>query len=199
MSDYLWDRSGEPDEEIQKLEEILAPLSYQPRPLIIPATVMPERRHRFVPALAIAATILLAALALGLWFAVRRNQVVPPLRAGLPPAHTPETTGPLPATSPEQPKGNLAQKDNAPESGPGIPRRQVGQVVSRRERSKPIERQPARETIATTGPEASAGEAEGEAAKEQLMTALRLVSTKLHHAQKRTQGDHLIRNQHKVG
>lgn len=189
MSDYLWDRSGEPDEEIQKLEEILAPLSYQPRPLIIPATVMPGRRHRFVPVLTIAATILLAALALGLWFAVRRNQVVQPVIAELPPAHSPERAGPLPATSPEEPK--VAQKDNSPEPAPRTPHRET---ITRRERSRPIERQPSPETIAAT-----ADEAEGEAAKEQLMTALRLVSTKLHHAQKRTQGDHLIRNQHKVG
>jgi hypothetical protein len=196
MSDYLWDRSGEPDEEIQKLEEILAPLSYQPRPLIIPATVIPRGRHRFMPALTIAATILLAALALGLWFAVRRNQEVQPLRAGLPPAHIPERTGPLPATSPEEPKPKLAQNDNSPEVAPRIPHRET---IIRRERNRPIERQPGPETIATRRPEASAREAEGEAAKEQLMTALRLVSTKLHHAQKRTQGDHLIRNQHKVG
>ena len=196
MSDYLWDRSGEPDEEIKKLEEILAPLSYQTRPLIIPATVMPGRRHRFVPALAIAATILLAALALGLWFAVRRNQVVQPLRAEQPPAQTPEKTGPLAATSPEEPKGKLAQNDNAPELAPRIPHRQE---ISRRERGRPIARQPDPETIAGSRQEASAGAAEGEAAKEQLMTALRLASTKLHHAQKRTQGDHLIRNQHKVG
>jgi hypothetical protein len=194
MSDYLWDRSGEPDEEIQKLEEILAPLSYQPRPLIIPATVMPGRRLRFVPVLTIAATILLAALALGLWFAVRRHQVVPPLTAGVPSAKTPERIGPLAATTPEEPK--VAQKDNSSEPAQRIPHRET---INRRERRKPIERQTAPETIATNRPDASASEAEGEAAKEQLMTALRLVSTKLHHAQKRTQGDHLIRNQHKVG
>src|SRR6266545_7807215 len=32
-SDYLWDRTGEPDPEIQELEEILGTLRYQPRPL----------------------------------------------------------------------------------------------------------------------------------------------------------------------
>ena len=35
--DYLWDRTGEPDPEIQKLEEVLGTLRYQPRPLRIPA------------------------------------------------------------------------------------------------------------------------------------------------------------------
>ena len=35
--DYLWDKSGQPDPEIQQLEEILGTLRYQPRPLEIPA------------------------------------------------------------------------------------------------------------------------------------------------------------------
>jgi hypothetical protein len=34
---YLWDRTGEPDPEIQKLEELLGELRYQPQPLHIPA------------------------------------------------------------------------------------------------------------------------------------------------------------------
>ena len=29
--DYLWDKTGEPDPEIQQLEEILGTLRYQPR------------------------------------------------------------------------------------------------------------------------------------------------------------------------
>jgi len=196
MSDYLWDRSGEPDEEIQKLEEILVPLSYQPRPLIIPATVVPGRRHRLVPALTIAATLLLAALALGLWFSVKRDQAVQPLKAELPPAHNLASKDPLPFSSPEESKVIARPPIESPQFGPRMPHRQL---VARRERRKPIERQTAPETIATRTTEAKASEAEGEAAKEQLMTALRLVSTKLNHAQKRTQGGHLIRNQHKVG
>jgi hypothetical protein len=52
-------------------------------------------------------------------------------------------------------------------------------------------------------PELTAAErAEGERAKEQLFIALRLASSKLNQAQKRTQGAppaHQIRNQHKVG
>ena len=35
--DYLWDKTGEPDPEVQELEEILGTLRYQPRPLEIPA------------------------------------------------------------------------------------------------------------------------------------------------------------------
>ena len=201
MSDYLWDGSGEPDEETQKLEEILAPLGYQPRPLEIPASVAPGRRHSLLPALTIAATILLAALALGLWLTINRNQAVQPLKAGLPPTQNPDRNTPLPVSSPEKPEVAVAAERDLNQAGPRGPHRQL---VSRREHNPPIERQPARETLASRtaeaeANEAEANEAEGEAAKEQLMTALRLVSTKLNHAQKRAQGDHLIRNQHKVG
>ena len=31
--DYLWDKSGEPDPQIQQLEEILGTLRYRSRPL----------------------------------------------------------------------------------------------------------------------------------------------------------------------
>ena len=45
MSDnYLWDRSGEPDPELQELEEILGALRYQPRSLEIPSGVQAGRR-----------------------------------------------------------------------------------------------------------------------------------------------------------
>jgi len=75
--DYLWDKSGEPDPEIQELEQILAPLRYQPKPLELPVE---KRRSYFVP-LAIAATLLVALLAAGLWLKVRRQKVVPPQQA----------------------------------------------------------------------------------------------------------------------
>ena len=36
--DYLWDKTGQPDPEIQKLEEILGTLRHQPKPLELPAS-----------------------------------------------------------------------------------------------------------------------------------------------------------------
>ena len=59
--DYLWDKSGEPDPQIQQLEEILGTLRYQPQPLQLP------RRRPYLALLAIAATIVMALLAGGLW------------------------------------------------------------------------------------------------------------------------------------
>lgn len=54
----------------------------------------------------------------------------------------------------------------------------------------------------TAGEMTAAERAEGEAAKEQVMLALRVASAKLNHAQRKTVGlpaTNNIRNQHKVG
>jgi len=65
-ADYLWDKTGEPDPEIQQLEEILGTLRYQPRPLEIPAGLHIDRRRSFLRShaapLAIAATVALTRL-----------------------------------------------------------------------------------------------------------------------------------------
>lgn len=68
--DYLWDKSGEPDPQIQELEQILAPLRYQPKPLELPVV----RRRNYLSLAAIAATLLVALLAGGLWIKSRKHQ-----------------------------------------------------------------------------------------------------------------------------
>lgn len=70
--DYLWDKSGEPDPQIQELENILAPLRYQPKPLELP------RKRNYFPLLAIAATVLIALLAAGAWLRLRTEKSNPP-------------------------------------------------------------------------------------------------------------------------
>lgn len=64
---YLWDRTGEPDPEVVRLEELLAPLGHRASPLPLPLRAA-RRRHP----LAIAGHVLPAAAALlvgfGLWF-----------------------------------------------------------------------------------------------------------------------------------
>ena len=72
--DYLWDKSGQPDPQIQQLEEILGTLRYEPRPLVMPDNLRSPRRRNHFPLLAIAAAILLAMLAVFLlivFFVVR--------------------------------------------------------------------------------------------------------------------------------
>jgi len=81
MSDYLWDKTGEPEEDVEQLENLLGTLRYQPRPLDIPATAMPTAaRPRTTmttifsrPRLAIAASLLLTLLA-GTWFVTRQAE-----------------------------------------------------------------------------------------------------------------------------
>lgn len=33
MSDYLWDKTGEPEEDVAQLENLLGALKHRPRPL----------------------------------------------------------------------------------------------------------------------------------------------------------------------
>jgi hypothetical protein len=68
--DYLWDGSGTPDPEIQRLESLLAEFRHSERPLALPAeTVLASTKSRgllvqfpWLPRLATAAVILLAAI-----------------------------------------------------------------------------------------------------------------------------------------
>ncbi|HET6932162.1 MAG TPA: FecR family protein [Candidatus Acidoferrum sp.] len=76
--DYLWDASGAPDPEIQRLESLLVNFRHADRPLVLPAE-LPVAPGKFrallipmlsLPRLAAAAAILLAA-GLGLFFFLR--------------------------------------------------------------------------------------------------------------------------------
>ena len=187
---YLWDRTGEIDPEIQQLEETLGALRYQPHPLQIPAHLQIGRRRRFYPALAIAAAIALVAIALGLWVALKQHQTAPSFVAN--------QESPRPKQiqkQPVQPNDQPEQAGDNKDSNPKI--NQKGQ------------REPVRNLLAvykTRGtrtairqPQLTPQEL---AEKEQVLVALRLVSAKLNIAQRRTQGSpalNSIRNQHKIG
>ncbi len=89
MSDYLWDKTGEPDEDVEQLEQLLDALKYQPRPLVIPGDAMPSvkspvmrSQHGNVFAfprthLAVAASLMLMLLA-GTWLVLRQREVTMP-------------------------------------------------------------------------------------------------------------------------
>ena len=89
---YLWDKSGEPDDEIRQLEALLREFSYQPRPLALP--IEPPKRIIFqyapVRYAALAAMILLA-VGLGFWLA-RRQPSNQPEQAGKGNTATPTPT-----------------------------------------------------------------------------------------------------------
>ena len=170
--DYLWDKSGEPDPQVQQLEKILGTLRYQPRPFEVPRDVPALRRRSYFPLIAIAATLLVALLAGGIWLRVRtRNDSQPQyVKLPAPPVEEkPITTEP--EKTPTAPKQSLAVHR--------VPRkRSSAPVLTKREREEAL------------------------AAKQQLMLALRLASEKLNLVHRKTQNTsptNQIKNQHRVG
>lgn len=82
--DYLWDKSGEPDPQIQQLEEILGTLRYEPKPLKLPEAARPRRKY--FPLLAIAATVVIALLTGAVWWQVQNQHASIPVVAIAKPA-----------------------------------------------------------------------------------------------------------------
>jgi hypothetical protein len=177
---YLWNKEGEPDPEVKELEEILGVLRYQPRKLVIPGGLVVQRRRNYVPLLAIAATIVFALLAAGLWFGLK---------------------------SVNKPANETANKtEAAPKTEPSITPNKVDeqQVVNNSDEPKQAPRKKQRRHLAASPALIAKRQREREealAAKEQLLIALRLASEKLNQAQRKTQHPatpNQIRNQHKV-
>jgi septal ring-binding cell division protein DamX len=193
--DYLWDRTGEPDPEIQQLEEVLGSLRYQPQPLELPARVRIGRPRTFFPPIAIAAAV--AAILVGgtAWlFLHRQNVSVGSLESpsNAPAAETlttaPQKVAPAKDEAIAESAKNEALENKS--SGRGIRKGLLaGNKQLRTSRAKHSEL-------------TARDRAEAETAKEQLLLALRVASEKLNLAQRKAQGGYPgnpIRNQHKVG
>ena len=179
--DYLWDRSGQPDPEIQQLEEVLGELRYEPRPLEIPADLK-TGRQRF-NLFASAAAVAMIALALGAWLTLQK-QNIPVAKAPQPqPAEVRTVT-------PEEPKRTAVV----------APATETVAVV--KESPRRIVRVKSHRARTPRTPKLSSEElAEAVAAKDRLMMALRLASSKLNYAQKKAQGSNPppLYHQHKTG
>jgi hypothetical protein len=182
--DYLWDKTGEPDPEIQKLEEVLGALRYQPKPLEIPQDLLaPRKRTNHFPLLAIAATVLLALLAAGVWLRVRTQRDSQPHQAKV--AVPPMVNEKTPAA-----ERNPVAKRNDEETK----EQKIEQV--RKGGLPPLSRKHRSSSSALAKHERE----EALAAKEQVMLALRLTSEKLSLVHKKTQNpSNQIKNQHRVG
>lgn len=182
--DYLWDRSGEPDPEIERFERTLGKLRYQPKALVLPVA---RPRRSFFPALAAAAVVLLV-LASGLWLSLRRSinedsnsprlliaRPVPYLLAGM----KQPVLNSSPAVKESNPDEQVTLTSSVQSARKAKPRRLVEArqalslpIVARRRVSHDKDRQVMRE---------------GEMATEQLMLALRFASSKLNLVQKKVQ------------
>jgi hypothetical protein len=177
--DYLWDKTGEPDPEIQQLEEILGTLRYEPKPLELPQDLLtPRRRRNYFPLFAIAATVLLALLATGLWLRVRTESESQPKQASItpaPPAVDEKTT--VATNNDEDPKQQKIEQVRKR----GLPplqrkHRSFSPALAKQEREEALE------------------------AKQQVMLALRLTTEKLSLVHKKNQSpSNQIKNQHRVG
>lgn len=181
--EYLWDRSGEPDPEIERLEEILGTLRYQPQALEIPEKLIVERRRNLRSLLAIAATLILTVMAAGLWFQLRTEKSSSPQQAeGTPIASPGYSYASPPTLAWVSWRAAVSDQSKATHSPKFVA------INVRRER--------------TASTLKAAELAEALKAKEQLLIALRLTSEKLNFAQKKAQHPttpNQIRNQHKIG
>ena len=204
--DYLWDKSGEPDPEIQQLEELLGTLRYQPRPLDIPAELQIAPQRNFfrghAPGLAIAATITMLVLGLGLWLGLQRLQRHQPtdiVKTPSKPAATDQAT--TPSSSQAQDASSIRQNGSdqkhvaAPQRHRVSPSLLAGNTNRRRDA--------VRKGLVKDSALAESELQEAAAAKDQLMLGLRVASAKLSFAQKKMQESstpaELIHNQHKIG
>jgi hypothetical protein len=113
--DYLWDKTGQPDPEIQQLEEILGSLRYQPKPLALP------RRRNYLPLLALAG---------GIWLRVRSRHEAPPQQARV---EAPATPAPEPDVMPVLPEKKSAVNQPLQASNRIYRRRSESSVVDREE------------------------------------------------------------------
>ncbi|HEX6648122.1 MAG TPA: hypothetical protein VF075_01240, partial [Pyrinomonadaceae bacterium] len=159
--DYLWDKSGKPDPQIQELEQILGSLRYEPKPFEIPRDVPLSTRRKYFPLVAIAATLLLALLVAGIWFRMRTG-----INVQLQQARVPETPPVEKVVAPVESKQTPEPEKNTLVTNGKHRNRSTSAVLAKREREE-------RE--------------EAFAAKEQLMVALRLASEKLNLAHRRAQ------------
>ena len=182
---YLWDRTGKPDAEIQELEELLSTLRYQPRPLEIPATIR-VRGNRMILPVAIAAAIALTMLATALWIHFANSQVGPAIQATdhAQPIEPPKVAALAPSPDSQTAVTVERQAINPlrhPKTNPGLV------AVNKRPNVQIRQASLTQQELAE---------------KEQVLVALRLLSAKLNLVQRKSQGlpqVNAIRNQHKMG
>lgn len=204
MSDYLWDKTGEPDSEVERLEELLGGFGHKPRALALPAEAAPhvalsKQPRRFRPSLVAAAAIIFMVLAGAALVLLRQGGADVKQQASNPPAkETPprRVVAPSPVEnlpSPAAPKreeelthGNAQGKKSLPpdSQAEAKERRQASSVTSRQARRVAVTPEP-RVVVARHEPPS----VEQQAAKQQLVYALRLASVKLNEVRKMTRGE----------
>src|SRR2546423_11323648 len=197
MSDYLWDKSGEVDSEIEQLEELLGTLSHRPRAAALPDSLLSQLRPRAFAhwsELAAAAVLILMGFT-GLWISLQRLDA----RAEISALASQDVS-----IAPVEP-GNISRttlgaahevkhhsRSNAELSyGRNIRRRPpFYEAANRKGIHTPVQTSNTRPVneAASVQPQMSAEElAEARRARDELILALQVASAKLNHAQRRAQ------------
>ncbi|MDQ1592841.1 MAG: hypothetical protein QOG71_3468 [Pyrinomonadaceae bacterium] len=215
MSDYLWDKTGEPEEDVAQLENLLGALKYQPRPLDIPETAMPQTVAAATrptpmlifsrPRLALAASLLLTLLA-GVWLLTRapQTQELAKVKQGGATSESKRTEATAIAPNAATPRSDSVDNALAPKPRENTAvvvatetkthRPSPRQLVARRQKLTPRVNQRMNaplEEVAANGTMRWQVERpltpQQREATEQLMLALRLASAKLNYAQREMQ------------
>lgn len=201
MSDYLWDKTGEPDEDVARLEQLLGTLRHEPRPFVLPEDFSAHTaRSAFRPPqpqrpfgwqrLALAASLLLTLLA-GAWLIVRLNQ--PEARHESAQQHS---SAPVERTQEQAPQKQTAQGNTAPEQA--VPQPHATPIIEH------VNYHPTKRVFNRAGakarrhapPQPLATHAQEQVAKmtpqqkeatAQLLLALRIASAKYNYAQREVQ------------
>lgn len=193
--DYLWDKTGEPDLEIERLEASLASLRYKrpAQPLPLPVASRPSFRINSTW-LAAAAAIALLILAGGLWLALHRYDSNEQIK-GMADKAAPKTIAPqkdvtAPTTTVD---GNTSEQVAESKKNNETPERITPTVPGNlNSTSQPVERSQ-KVAFRFRNRERVLREEEmirkGELAKEQLIKALQITSDKLNAVQKKIQGN----------
>ncbi len=208
MSDYLWDKTGEPEEDVKRLEELLGRLSFQPRTLEVPTTlpVLPRQAARSTSnfsrrRLAVAASLALTLLA-GAWLVFTKQKTTNAPTQATAEKATPSNTNQL-ATA--QPGGGAPTATKESERREAVERNNVHESIrrQRRELAVAVLKRPAapqrqstvrdastqREQVATNAqPDAAATLTPQEReALEKFALAMRVTSEKLSYAERQMQ------------
>lgn len=199
--DYLWDKSGEPDPEIERLEQTLGRLRYKrpAEPLPLPASTRSPFKLRFSqPALAAAAALLLLILAGGLWLGLKRSSHTEDKNTIAGHAPSIEKQGqqqqivsgprPRPQLDPLMPIDNKAPENADKLTAAAVP--EAGRQRDKLSRRSTV----ARQELANRREPSQLGRGrreqiarDGVKAKEQLILALQIASEKLNRVQKKIQ------------
>ncbi|HVG39815.1 MAG TPA: hypothetical protein VM870_11030 [Pyrinomonadaceae bacterium] len=191
--DYLWDRTGEADAELLRLEQKLGALRYRPAPLALPPhasgpTAILPRRSFLRPALALAASLVFLC-GLG-WFLTR---TIGRQRESAARVKSSDANRNVPQPDSTPSKDMIVTNDTSgrPPAATIIPAPRSVAARRPRPRALPPERKappaPDEESFASA---LSASERErGAAAKEKLMLALRIASLELRDVRRKIYAD----------